>query len=106
MNSFYGQIEIYDDDLEVSEKWLVKVSLIKEEKVEKTDGEYIKRAYVIELIQRFAPDKEMVLGFEVSKLPVIYLLDKERLKLERIGDFRIYTEEKEGAFRYVRSSFG
>lgn len=87
-------IYIYDDDLEVSEKWLVKVSIIKEEKVDKGDGIYIQRSYVLELIQRFAPDAEMVLGFEVSKLPVLYLSEHEQTMLGRMGDLRINAHYK------------
>lgn len=87
-------IYIYDDDLEVSEKWLVKVSIIKEEKIDKGDGIYIQRSYVLELIQRFAPDAEMVLGFEVSKLPVLYLSEREQTMLGRMGDLRINAHYK------------
>lgn len=87
-------IYIYDDDLEVSEKWLVKVSIIKEEKVDEGDGLYVNRSYVLELIQRFAPDTLLVLGFEVSKLPVLYLSEHEQTMLGRMGDLRMNAHYK------------
>lgn len=91
-------VEITNDDLEVTERWLVKVSVIRDVKDEERKDigadEYVNKLIVIELIQRFAPDDEIVLGFELSKLPVIHLDKTQQLILERIGDLRLYSNER------------
>lgn len=78
----YFVAEITDEDMEITEKWLIKVSIIEKEETSKDGEEYISRELVLELIRKFAPDETMILGFEVSKLPILYLPMKERLELE------------------------
>lgn len=95
MESDVRVIDICDDDLNVTEKWLVKVSIIEEEYVQ-SEGEYIKKTLVLELIQRFAPDEEMILGYEVSKLPILCLPKELQTRLERVGDLRIKEINKKG----------
>lgn len=75
--------DITNEDMEITERWLVKVSVIEESSDEDEDGEeYINKKLVFELINRFAPDETLVLGFEVAKLPILYLGTKERMFLE------------------------
>ena len=77
--------DITNEDMEITERWLVKVSVIEEssDEDEDEDGEeYINKKLVLELINRFATGETLVLGFEVAKLPILYLGTKERMFLE------------------------
>lgn len=88
-------VEITDEDMEVTEKWLVKVSIVEEATCFRvSDGHngyrpYVSRSLVYELIQKFAPSEEMVLGFEVSKLPILMLSDPNMEDLDWYGRLEI-----------------
>lgn len=88
-------VEITNEDMVITEKWLVKVHLVEAKPDEKDeDGEWlVNRKMVIELIQQFAPNEEMVLGFEVSKLPVLYLGKKEQMMLQDGKPAEIYIDK-------------
>ena len=98
-------VEITEEDLAITEKWLVKVSILAEEKedTEEDDG-LVSRKLVFELIQRFAPLEEMVLGFEVSKLPVLNLNDIFRERLGETGKIEFFMQkgEDDSSFHYVK----
>lgn len=74
--------DITNEDMEITERWLVKVSVI-EESIDEDGEEYINKKLVCELIEKFAPDETLVLSFfEVAKLPILCLGTKERTFLE------------------------
>ena len=86
--TFYA--EITDEDLEVTERWLIKVSVIDNDGYE-DEPVLISRKLVYELIQKFEGnnDASMELCFEVSKLPKIYLTDEQIKLLRSEGRFEI-----------------
>lgn len=84
MNEEYYICDICDEDLEVTERWLIKVSIIDID----VDGVLIQRKLVFELIQEILEndDEVMKLGFEISKLP-LYISSKESKLLKANGRF-------------------
>lgn len=87
----YYIAEILDEDLDVTEKWLIKTSIIYVDENglicdEYEDG-FVSRKMVFELIRKVVNEKELLeLGFEISKLP-LYLPITEQLLLKEYGWF-------------------
>lgn len=62
-------IEITDEDMEITGKWLARVKVVETEE-EDEDGEiYVNRELVFELLHKFTDDLELY--FEIAKLPVV-----------------------------------
>ncbi len=84
----YFVVDVTDEDMDVNEKWLVKVIIIEEtadDKEEEGEVEYVSKKLVFELIQKFSPDENIVLCFEVEKLPTLYLLEEDKVLLDQKG---------------------
>lgn len=83
---------ITDEDLEVTERWLIKVSVIDNDGLDEEEGILVSRKLVYELIQKIEVnnnDASMELCFEVSKLPKIYLTDEQIKLLRSDGRFEV-----------------
>ena len=95
-NGYYIS-DITDDDLGVVERWLIKVNVIDENVLTTVSGdELVSKKLVLELIARFSPEDTMVLGFEVEKLPVVYLPYGDECRLRSSGNcITYYTHTKE-----------
>ena len=89
--SKYFISDILDEDLEVVEKWLIKVSIIEDSETDVDDGEeLISRKLVFELIAKIEdPTKAMILGFEIAKLPALYLTEGQQRELKDNQKFEI-----------------
>lgn len=72
MNDGLYTLDITDEDLNVTEKWLIKVEIIEVEEIDEDDEVYVKRKFIFEIIDKYAPnvDVAMELGYEISKIPV------------------------------------
>lgn len=87
MNEKYFICDIQEEDLEVVEKWLIKVSII-EEPVDEEDG-LVRRVLVFELVQEILSDeqqKALELNYEICKLP-LYLSRRDVRMLTANGRF-------------------
>lgn len=88
-NHFYA--DITDEDLKVTEKWLIKVSVMDNEDSEE-ENILVSRKLVYELIQRIEVsnnEASLELCFEVSKLPKIHLTKKQIDLLKTEGKFEL-----------------
>ncbi len=88
-------VEVDDEDLAITEKWLVKVSVI-EENVDEND-ELVSKKLVFELIERVAGDdpfKTLELGYELSKLPVLSLTTWQKRMLASSENGRFIFEKR------------
>ena len=72
MNEGIYILDITDEDMEVCERWLIKISAIEVEETD-DDGEiFVSRKLIFEIIEKYAPnvDVALELGYEVSKVPI------------------------------------
>lgn len=67
--------DITDEYLEVTERWLIKVSVVDNFEEDEESGEkLVSRKLVFEVIQKLKSDAEAIeLCFEAAKLPVLHL---------------------------------
>ena len=94
MSEEHFVVDITNEDLEVTEKWLIKVSIIEEEeKDEAGNEEFVSKKMILELIEKFAPTETLVLGFEISKLPGLWLSDHDKENLLKYGKLEFNLEK-------------
>jgi len=95
MSEKYFICDIQAEDLEIVEKWLIKVSIIDDPEKEEEDG-LVRRKLVFELVQEILNDEEqkaLELGYEICKLP-LYLSSKQSRILKQNGRL-----EEDGVFK-------
>ncbi len=69
----YCIIEVTEEDMEVTAKWLARVKIVETEEEDEEGEIFINRQMVFELIRRFTDDDDLELYFEIAKLPYVDL---------------------------------
>lgn len=85
MSEKYFICDIQAEDLEVVEKWLIKVSIIDDPEKDNEEG-LVRRKLVFELVQEILNDEEqkaLELNYEICKLPLYLSSSEAKLLLAR-----------------------
>lgn len=76
-------VMITEEDLEVAERWLIKINVLEESGTDEDGTPYISRKLVFDLVQRYRDPLE--LSFEIAKLAPLMLTDIQIRQLATIG---------------------